>query len=65
METKVPNPMKEGDEKEDKEDEVNQQNNIKMNNLKMYLEQIATQNKIRKTERSCRNTELCNYSSNN
>ena len=36
-----------------------------MNMLKKYLEQIATQNKIRKTERSCRNTELCNYFSSN
>ena len=49
---------KEGDEKEDKEDEVNQQNNIKMSKLKKYLEQIDVQNKIRKTKRSCRNTEL-------
>ena len=56
---------KEGDEKEDKEDEVNQQNNIKMSKLKKYLEEIASQNKTRKTEGSCRSTELCNYSSSN
>merc|ERR1712105_373520 len=53
------------DDKEDKEKEVNQQNNIKMSKLKKYLEEIASQNKMRKTEKSCREAELCNYTSNN
>merc|ERR1712105_200490 len=53
------------DDKEDKEKEVNQQNNIKMSKLKKYLEEIASQNKIRKTEKYCREAELCNYTSSN
>merc|ERR1712215_67939 len=53
------------DDKEDKEKEVNQESNSKINKLKKYLEEIASQNKIRKTENSCRQAELCNYTSNN
>merc|ERR1712208_112037 len=53
------------DDKEDKEKEVNQENNSKMSKLKKYLEEIASQNKIRKTEKSCREAELCNYTTNN
>ena len=44
------NKSSKSDEKEDKEEEVNQQNNIKMSKLKKNLEEIASQNKIRKTE---------------
>ena len=36
-----------------------------MSKLKKYLEEIASQNKIRKTGKSCSDAEFCNYTSSN